>query len=67
VLIDLIIKACEPLRHDGAYDFGTSDLALQLRDAGWQLEADREFWHTPPADVLFLHRKVAGLICWRRN
>lgn len=61
VLLDLIIKACEPLRHSGAYDFGTSDLALQLRDAGWQLGTDRDFWHTPPVDVLFLHRKVAGL------
>jgi hypothetical protein len=22
---------------------------------------DREFWHTPPADALFLHRKIGGL------
>ncbi|MCM8743980.1 ABC1 kinase family protein [Pseudomonas koreensis] len=61
LLTDLICQACEPLRHQGAYDFAMSDLAARLRDAGWQLGADRDFWHTPPMDVLFLHRKVAGL------
>ena len=25
------------------------------------LGMDREFWHTPPADALFLHRKLGGL------
>jgi predicted unusual protein kinase regulating ubiquinone biosynthesis (AarF/ABC1/UbiB family) len=61
VLIDLITQACEPLRHQGAYDFATSDLVVRLRDTGWELGLDRDFWHTPPVDVLFLHRKVAGL------
>ncbi|MFP0199039.1 MULTISPECIES: ABC1 kinase family protein [Pseudomonas] len=61
VLTDLITQACEPLRQQGAYDFATSDLAVRLRDTGWELGADRDFWHTPPVDVLFLHRKVGGL------
>lgn len=61
LLTDLIAQACEPLRHQGAYDFGASDLAVRLRDAGWQLGADRDFWGSPPVDVLFLHRKVGGL------
>ncbi|MEE3636536.1 AarF/ABC1/UbiB kinase family protein [Pseudomonas sp. AL 58] len=61
LLTDLIAQACEPLRHQGAYDFAASDLAVRLRDAGWQLGADRDFWRSPPVDVLFLHRKVGGL------
>lgn len=61
LLTDLIAQACEPLRHHGAYDFAASDLAVRLRDAGWQLGADRDFWGSPPVDVLFLHRKVGGL------
>ena len=53
--------ACEPLCHAGVYDFGASDLAVRLRDAGLKLSLDRDFWHTPPADALFLHRKLGGL------
>jgi hypothetical protein len=25
------------------------------------LGEDRQFWHTPPIDCLFLHRKLGGL------
>jgi predicted unusual protein kinase regulating ubiquinone biosynthesis (AarF/ABC1/UbiB family) len=60
-VLDIFEIACEPLRHRGAYDFGRSDLAARIRDAGMALGMDRDFWHTPPADALFLHRKVAGL------
>ena len=60
-VIDLFEIACEPLRYAGAYDFGASDLAVRLRDAGLALSTDRDFWHTPPADALFLHRKLGGL------
>ena len=60
-VIDLFATACEPLCHPGVYDFGASDLAVRLRDAGLKLSLDRDFWHTPPADALFLHRKLGGL------
>lgn len=60
-VLDIFEVATEPLRHDGAYDFGRSDLAARIRDAGMVLGFDRDFWHTPPADALFLHRKLGGL------
>jgi hypothetical protein len=60
-VLDIFTLACEPLRHDGEYDFGRSDLAARIRDAGMVLGTDRDFWHTPPADTLFLHRKLGGL------
>ncbi len=60
-VIDLFADACEPLRHPGAYDFGRSSLPLRIRDAGLKLGKDRDFWHTPPVDALFLHRKLGGL------
>jgi hypothetical protein len=60
-VLDIFALACEPLRHAGAYDFGGSDLAARIRDAGMILGRDREFWHTPPAAALFLHRKLGGL------
>ena len=60
-VLDIFTQACAPLRHSGPYDFGASDLALRIRDVGLKLGMDREFWHTPPADALFLHRKIGGL------
>ena len=60
-VIDLFLLACEPLRHVGEYDFGRTDLAARMRTAGLALSTEKEAWHTPPADAIFLHRKLAGL------
>lgn len=60
-VLDIFVLACEPLRHSGLYDFGNTDLAARIRDGGMVLGMDRDFWHTPPADALFLHRKLGGL------
>ena len=60
-VIDLFALACEPLRHADGYDFGTSDLAQRIRTAGMTLSTEKDFWHTPPADALFLHRKLGGM------
>ena len=60
-VLDIFALACEPLGHSDAYDFGATDLGLRIRDAGMVLGRDRDFWHTPPADALFLHRKLGGL------
>lgn len=60
-VLDLFNQACEPLRWQGAYDFGSSSLAGRIRDAGLELSMEKDYWHTPPADALFLHRKLGGL------
>ena len=44
-----------------AHDFGSSDLPARMRAAGLALSTERDSWHTPPADALFLHRKAGGL------
>ena len=59
--LDIFALACEPLRQAGPYDFGNSDLATRIRDIGMVLGRDRDFWHTPPAAALLLHRKLGGL------
>lgn len=58
--LDLILLVCEPLRHRGAYDFGASDLAARVRDAGFALAFERGFLNAPPPPTIFLHRKLAG-------
>ncbi|HRJ54413.1 MAG TPA: AarF/ABC1/UbiB kinase family protein [Candidatus Thiothrix moscowensis] len=60
-VLDLFQQACEPLCQQGVYDFGTSSLAARIRDAGMVLSMEKNYWHTPPADAIFLHRKLGGL------
>lgn len=60
-VVDLFAAACEPLRHDGAFDFARSDLPARIRAAALALGADPRAWHTPPVDAIFLHRKAGGL------
>lgn len=59
-VMQLLEMACEPLHQTAAYDFGASDLPKRMNEAGMTLALDRNFWHTPPIDALFLHRKLAG-------
>lgn len=60
-VLNLVALACEPLQHDKAFHFGQSDLAQRLREAGTALSMQQHYWHSPPADALFLHRKIGGL------
>ncbi|SNY41686.1 Predicted unusual protein kinase regulating ubiquinone biosynthesis, AarF/ABC1/UbiB family [Arsukibacterium tuosuense] len=60
-VLHLVELACEPLRCNDVFDFGSSDLAIRLRQAGTALSMEQNYWHSPPADALFLHRKIAGL------
>ncbi|SIS96529.1 ABC1 kinase family protein [Neptunomonas antarctica] len=59
-VIDLFVQACEPLTHDGLYDFAQSNLAKRISETGMALSMDKGYWHTPPADAIFLHRKLGG-------
>ncbi len=64
-LVDLILLVAEPLRHQGVYDFGASDLATRARAAGFDLAFRRGFLRAPPPRTIFLHRKLGGtfLLC----
>jgi predicted unusual protein kinase regulating ubiquinone biosynthesis (AarF/ABC1/UbiB family) len=60
-VIDIFTIAAEPLRSELPYHFGNSDIAKRIHKIGMSVSKDPDAWHTPPADVLFLHRKMAGL------
>ncbi|MGR2669057.1 ABC1 kinase family protein [Vibrio campbellii] len=60
-ILDLVKMACEPMLVDEPYNFKASGLAQKLREAGTILSMEQEYWHTPPADALFLHRKIGGM------
>ncbi|MBB1437641.1 AarF/ABC1/UbiB kinase family protein [Shewanella sp. SG41-4] len=61
LIIDIFYQACEPLRTQGAYDFGSSDLAKRITQAGKAMSTQQNEWHTPPTDAIFIHRKLAGM------
>lgn len=54
-------QAVDPLRHQGVYDFANSNLATRVRETGVDMTFQKGYWHTPPADAIFLHRKLGGL------
>ncbi|CAM2770415.1 ABC1 kinase family protein [Vibrio mytili] len=60
-VLDLVKMACEPMLIDDDYDFKASGLSQRLRQAGTILSMEQNYWHTPPADAIFLHRKIAGM------
>lgn len=60
-LLDTVETACEPFLIDAEFDFAATDLPRRLREQGLVMKDERQFWHTPPADLLFIHRKIGGL------
>lgn len=57
----MFAAAMGPIRQDGPFDFGTSDLLDRLHQMGLAIGNDRELAHVPPAATLFLHRKIGGM------
>jgi predicted unusual protein kinase regulating ubiquinone biosynthesis (AarF/ABC1/UbiB family) len=60
-MLRLIHTATEPARTAGDYDFADATLAHRMREQIVELRLDREFSRMPPVEILFLHRKLAGL------
>ena len=55
------------LNRPGAFDFGDRGFVSALREEAVAVAEDRETWHLPPVDTLFVQRKVSGtaLLCAR--
>jgi predicted unusual protein kinase regulating ubiquinone biosynthesis (AarF/ABC1/UbiB family) len=51
----------QPLRMDGAFDFGAGALAGELKEQSASLLAARDHFTAPPPDILFIQRKIAGM------
>jgi len=67
-VISMLKLVCEPICHDGIYDFDESDIFSRASDAGFEMvfKGTGEF-KVPPPTTAFLHRKLAGsfLLCAR--
>jgi predicted unusual protein kinase regulating ubiquinone biosynthesis (AarF/ABC1/UbiB family) len=56
-MIDVVVAE---LNRPGAFDFGDRGFIGVLRDEGMDVAADQAAWHIPPADLLFVQRKISG-------
>ena len=48
------------MNRPGLFDFGDRRFVGALRDQGMAMAEDREIWHVPPVDMLFVQRKISG-------
>lgn len=69
LLIDVFYLALEPFAFEGEFDFGESQLSERLSEMSDSAYGFKEFWQTPPTDMLYLHRKLGGtfLLATRLN
>lgn len=61
LVLELLMLALEPLRYDGDYDFGESTMPKRLAELGHNATKHADFWHAPPTDVVYFHRKLGGM------
>lgn len=60
-VLDRMIEAIvAELNRHGPFDFGDRAFVNLVRDDGMALASDRSSWHLPPADMLFVQRKISG-------
>lgn len=60
-IVEMAELGFSALRAPDPYDFANTDLANDMRRQGHVIGQDRELWHIPPANTLFLQRKIGGL------
>ena len=61
LVLDLAETVAAGVRTGGRFDFADPALIRTLRERGMALAEARDFWHVPPADTLFVQRKLAGV------
>lgn len=50
----------EHLGRPGVFDFADRSFVAEVRQHAEVIAADRAAWHIPPAETLFVQRKVSG-------
>jgi len=56
-MIDVVIGE---MSRPGPFNFGDRGFVGVLRDEGMDVATDQAAWHIPPADILFVQRKISG-------
>ncbi len=53
--------AVDMLSVPGPFDFANTEFVGDIREDGMAIAADRRNWHIPPADTVFVQRKLGGM------
>ena len=60
-LVDRMIEVIlAELNRPGPFDFGDRSFLGVVREQGMAMAGDRDAWHIPPIDTLFVQRKISG-------
>jgi len=64
-LASFVHLSVEPLRTEGPYDYGASDLSARARERSFELAFEQDIRHPPPPEMVFVQRKLSGtfLLC----
>lgn len=60
-LVQIFNIALESFQEPGVYDFEHARLSERIAELSEQVYGYKEFWQTPPTNVLYLHRKLGGM------
>ena len=60
-ILDMMRFAFGELQSRPVLDFADRRLSGEMQRRGMAMAEDGEFWHVPPADTLFVQRKLGGL------
>jgi hypothetical protein len=60
-LFEIFTLALAPFAQDLEYDFAAYPISESMSDMSDQALGFKEFWQTPPSDILYLHRKLGGM------
>ncbi|PTE14086.1 ABC1 kinase family protein [Pseudogemmobacter blasticus] len=60
-MLEMFEMSLEPLRHNGPFDFGASDLVTRMREAAMSMSDQRDHVRLPPMDTFYLQRKFGGI------
>ena len=60
-IIEMIMIAIATISKDGNFDFGNNAVMEEMREHVTEIAIDRDNWHIPPVDTLFVQRKLGGV------
>ena len=60
-MINIFNIALESFKENSVYDFEDAKLSERLAALTEEAYEFKEFWQTPPTNVIYLHRKLGGM------